>query len=241
MKKTFTAPILILLFFTFIIGKAQEPLNNDVENKRYVLVPNGLSLRKEKTLKSERITVMPLRSEVTLLKEPLGNTFEVEHIKGSMIKVLFNDTIGYCFSGYLSQLPLPKKTQSAQAYIDELKEQFSGTSFKTKPNSPDFHQGSTDTFTLPTTSWHEAYYIVCALYKIPKSLGFPNPSGPKKETIPQPDKPKKTWSSELSITRKDNTLTSINYFLRLEGFGTSITIIRLDNGFFQVEDLAYVD
>jgi len=211
------------------------------EQKYYVIAPSGLSLRKDNNLQSEKLLGMLLGSEVLLLEAAATNEIEVEHIKGGMHKISYNGQTGYAFSGYLSPIHLPKQNQATEDYLADLKEEFPEVRFKSKANDPDFHEGTTDTFTLPATSWHEAFYIVSAMYQLPKSLGFPNPSGPEQTVTEDTKKPKDAWDSFLTATRKNNSLEKIEYSYRAEGFGYTVTITRPTDTGFAVEYLGFVD
>jgi len=209
---------------------------------RYVMVPNGLSLRATNTLDSEKLAVMPFKSKVVLLEEASDKPIEVEHIKGGMHKIRYEGQTGFAFSGFLSQLPLPQEEeQSTEDYIATLKEQFPDVTFESKANDPEFHEGSTVTFTLPATNWHEAFYIVSAMYQSPKTLGFPKPSGPELETIEDPEKPQEVWDSFLTVTRENNSFKKIEYDYRAEGFGYGYDIVRESDKLFRVEYLGFVD
>jgi len=207
----------------------------------YVLAPNGLSLRKENTLDSEKLTVMPRGSAVQLLEAAPTTDIEIEHIQGGMHKVHYQGQIGYAFSGFLSPFELMEEHGNINEYINHLKEKYPSLSYESVPNGPDFHEGYTETFTLPAKHWHEAYYAVAALAYVPKTLGFPKPYGPVEETIEDPNKPEETWASDLIITRKENTLEKIVYGYRTEGFGASVTLTRQADAVFKVSYLRFVD
>ncbi|QCX01544.1 SH3 domain-containing protein [Aggregatimonas sangjinii] len=208
----------------------------------YVMVPNGLSLRADNALDSEKLAVMPFRSRVVLLQEAADTSLEVEHIKGGMHMVRYKGQTGYAFSGFLSHLPMPEEEEEGnEVYIAKLKENYSEVTFVSKPNDPDFHEGTTDTFTLPATSWHEAFYIVAAMYELPETLAFPNPSGPELETFEDPDKPQEVWDSFLTVNRENNALKKIEYYYRAEGFGYGVDIQRKSENLFQIEYLGFVD
>jgi hypothetical protein len=83
--------------------------------------------------------------------------------------------------------------------------------------------------------------LVAGIYELPKSLGFPNPKGPDKEILEEPNKPEEVWSSDMGITRTKNTLTKIVYSYRAEGFGYSVEITRPDNTDSRIEYLVFVD
>ncbi|MGB3152838.1 MAG: SH3 domain-containing protein [Maribacter sp.] len=209
--------------------------------KLYVIAPNGLSLRKENSLESQKLIGMPLGSQVLLLEKSNTANLEIEHIKGNMLKVSFDGQVGYAFSGYVSPIWLRSENEDIEAYLTKLKETFPSVSFESKRTNPDFHEGIIDTITLPASSWSEAFYLISAIYELPKSLGFPNPTGSDKELLEEPNKPEETWFSELDVERANNTLTKITYNYRTEGFGDIISLTRLESNKFQVEHIGFVD
>lgn len=258
------APLLLLLLLCISLysckDKAAKTVSQETDNskinavnpettsgevfqtqKLYVIAPNGLSLRKENSLESEKLAGMPLGSEVLLLEGNNTADLEVEHIKGSMLKVGFDGQVGYAFSGYLSPIWLRSENEDTKAHLLKLKETFPSISFESKRTDPDFHEGNIDTFTLPASTWHEAFYVVAGIYDLPKSFGFPNPSGPDKEILEEPNKPEEIWSSDLEVERANNTLTKITYGYRAEGFGYSVEITRPNTADFRIEHLAFVD
>jgi len=209
---------------------------------KYVMVPSGLSLRKSNTLDSEKLAGMPFRSRVEVLEERTETAIEVEHIKGGMHKIKYEDKVGYAFSGFLSQFPMPQEEEEGtDAYIAKLKENFSGVNYKSKSNDPDFHEGMTYTYTLPAASWSEAYYLAAAMFQFPTKLGFPGAKGADMETIEDPEKDQDTWDSFLTVEREKNKLKKINFSYRAEGYGYGIDIIRKSDELFQFEHLAFVD
>ena len=208
---------------------------------RYVIAPNGLSLRATNSLDSKKLAGMPLGSRVTLLNESYETPLEIEYIKGGMQQVQYNEQIGYAFNGYLSPIPLAEKEQATEDYLADLKTRFPEVSYESRPNDPDFHEGTTDTYTIPATTWHEAYYLVAALYRSPKTLGFPNPAGPDLELFEDPEKPDDVWDSFLTATREKNALKKIGYDYRAAGFGYGYTIERESEKLFKVVYLGFVD
>ena len=208
---------------------------------RYVLALNGLSLRKENTLGSEKLTIMPLGSAVALLEAASDTLLEVEHIKGGMHKIAYQGETGYAFSGFLGNFELPIKDEDVETYMARLKKKYPHLTYKSEDNDPDFHEGYTETFTLPANNWPEAYYATAATCHFPKRLGLPASNGPDQETMEDPEKPADAWSSYLTVTRKQNELQTIEYAYRTLGFGSLVTIERDNEKEFRVTYLRFVD
>jgi hypothetical protein len=239
----------ILLFTTGITANAKSTeasstvncTANPTATTVYVLAPNGLSLRKTKSLDSEKLAVMRLGSAVTLLEAASEISLEIEHIKGGMHKVSYNGQIGYAFSGFLGAFALRKPEEQMANYLGRLQEKYPSLSYESKNNGPNFHEGVTETFTLPANNWPKAFYAAATACAIPKSLGFPSPLGPTEETIADPEKPTDVWGSDLNITRNQNNLEKIVYGFRTEGFGSAVTIERDSDTTFRVTYLRFVD
>ncbi|MFS4492907.1 SH3 domain-containing protein [Maribacter sp. 2308TA10-17] len=253
--------ILSFLFFLLLVSlgcgeKAEKPKaqesngskeiadvpNQDSEaDSLYVLTPSGLSLRKEDNLSSEKLATMPLGSPVILLDAPAATDMAIENIEGAMLEVQYEGQRGFAFSGYLSPIRLLKEGESVEDYIADLKKTYPDISYESKANDPDFHEGTTDTFVLPVSQWHEAYYIVSAMYGIPKSLGFPNPEGAAKTVTEDPKKPADVWDSFIATEREGNSLKKIEYSHRAEGFGYGVDMVRKSPNSFLVSYLGFVD
>ncbi len=217
------------------------PQSQKVHKSMFVIAPNGLSLRKENAINSERLLLMPLGREVRVLEEVTDDSLTIENIRGAMLKIEYQGNKGFSFSGYLSPFPLPNKGQSIAGYADKLKKLFPDVSFSSKPTDPDFHEGTIDTFRLPARSWSEAFFMAFAIYQLPKSFGFPDSKGVAQETIEEPTKPTEAWSSFMTITRTENNFKSIEYAYRAEGFGYRMLLTRPNENSFEIEYLSFID
>jgi len=82
---------------------------------------------------------------------------------------------------------------------------------------------------LPTEKWHEAFYIAAELFDIPKSFAFPNPKGSNEETVSENNPKSGTWTSLLTVNRKNDVLEKINYAYSTEGFKYNVTITKEGN------------
>lgn len=207
----------------------------------YVMASSGLSLRKENTTTSDKLAVLPYGSLVTVYPQTTQAAISVEHIEGTMQPITFNGLEGYCFSGYLSRYPMPVKGVSVEDYLAQLKAKNAAVTYEQKENGPDFHEGYSETITLPTAKWHEGYYIAQNLFDTPKSLAFPNPKGIPSETIEAPTKPKEVWTSDLLVKRTNNKLDTITYRFRGEGSGHGFIITKPDSEKLKIERYVFVD
>ncbi len=222
-----------------LIAQEQEKI---LENAYfYVMVPNGLSLRKLDQLDSEKITTMPYGSKVKQTSAIYTVDMTVENIPGSMMEINYNGDVGYAFNGYLSAFPMPKKDEQPEDYIKSIKEQFPNASFSQKDTPEDFHDGYINEITLPTSSWHEAFYTTMALCHIPKSFGFPGLEGDDKEIISEKNPEEGTWTSDLTINRTNNSLEQISYSYRTEGYGVNVAITEGEDNLMHIEYLVFVD
>lgn len=192
----------------------------------YVTAASGLTLREHNNLNSEKLGVMPYGTKIKVITPETEETMNVGGIKGGMHKVEFNEKTGYAFNGYLSKFFPPEEDIKAKIYAEDLKAQFPKVSFTETTGGTASKPTNTETLLLPTENWHEAFYIAAELFNIPKSFAFPNPKGSNEETVKEKDPKSGTWTSQLTINRKENTLEKINYAYRTEGFGYTITITK---------------
>ncbi len=146
-----------------------------------------------------------------------------------MHQIEYNQKTGYAFNGYLSKFFPPEEDINAKIYADDLKGQFPEVSFTETSGGTASKPTNTETLVLPTDKWHEAFYIAAELFDIPKSFAFPNPKGSNEETVKEKDPKSGTWTSQLTVNRKNNNLEKINYDYRTEGYGYSVDIIQEGN------------
>jgi hypothetical protein len=192
----------------------------------YVTAPSGLSLREFNNLNSERLANMPYGTKVKVIKAEENATMTLAGVKGAMDEVEFNHKTGFAFTGYLSKFFPPERDISAKGYAAGLKKSFPKVHFTESTGGTASAPAHTETIMLPTTSWHEAYFIGQRLFDFPKEFTFPNPKGENEETIFD-GKPKKgVWKSELQITRNANELQQIEYVYGSEKFDLTITIAQ---------------
>ena len=199
----------------------------------YVTAGSGLSLREFNNLNSDKIAKMPYGTKVKVITSEEKNTMTVGGIKGGMHEVEFNHKTGFAFNGYLSKLFPPEKEMNAKGYADELKLQFPKVTYAETIEGTASMPINTETLVIPTNQWHEAYFIAKRLFDIPSEFGFPNPKG-KEEQIIKDSKPKKdVWTSELRVTRKNNTLETIEYIYTAKKFSSKVSVVK-DGEFMKV-------
>ncbi|PVW15248.1 SH3 domain-containing protein [Marixanthomonas spongiae] len=195
----------------------------------YVTASSGLTLREHNNLNSEKMGVMPYGTKVKVITPETEETMTVGGLKGGMHQVEFNQKTGYAFNGYLSKFFPPEEDLKAKIYAEDLKAQFLDVSFNETSGGTASKPTNTEILSLPTDNWHEAFYIAAELFDIPKSFAFPNPKGSPEETVKENNPKSGTWTSQLTVNRKDNTLEKINYEYRAKGFGYEVTITKEGN------------
>lgn len=206
----------------------------------YVTAASGLTLREHNNLNSEKLGVMPYGTKLKVITPELVETMNVGGIKGGMHQVEFNHKKGYAFNGYLSKFFPPEEDINAKIYAEDLKSEFPKVAFTETKGGTATKPTNTETLLLPTDKWHEAFYIAAELFDIPKSFAFPNPKGKEEEVVKEKDPKSGTWTSQLTVNRKDNTLQKINYSYRTEGFGYTVTISQKES-MMQLERTEIVD
>ena len=195
----------------------------------YVTASSGLTLREHNNLNSEKLGVMPYGTKVKVIAPEDEETMNIGGIKGGMHQIEYNQKTGYAFNGYLSKFFPPEEDIKAKIYAEDLKGQFPEVSFTETTGGTASNPSNTQTLLLPTKNWHEAFYIAAQLFDMPKSFAFPNPKGSNEETIKEKDPKSGTWTSQLTVNRKDNSLEKINYAYSTEGFGYGVTITKDEN------------
>lgn len=204
------------------IGDAENPSAQYL----YVTAPSGLTLREYNNLNSDKLARMPYGTRVEVLTSEENATMTVGGIRGAMNEVAFNHQKGFAFTGYLSKFFPPEPNINAKIYADDLQQLFPIVSFSETIGGTVSEPVNTQTLSLPTTQWHEAFFIAQRLFDFPKEFAFPNQKGTNSETLFD-GKPKKgIWKSELQITRKDNTLEKIEYVYGSETFDSTVSIVQ---------------
>jgi hypothetical protein len=192
----------------------------------YVTAYSGLSLREFNNLNSEKLAKMPYGTKVKILNHEKNLTMDVGGIKGGMNEVEFNHKKGFAFNGYLSKFFPPEKDSKAKIYAEELKTFFPSVVYSESVGGTASKPENTETLILPTTQWHEAFFVAQRLFDFPKEFDFPNPKGKDEQTI-KDSKPKKDiWTSELHINRTEDELQKIEYIYTSKGFGKTVTITK---------------
>ncbi|MAP55751.1 SH3 domain-containing protein [Altibacter sp.] len=192
----------------------------------YVTASSGLTLRQHDNLNSEKLAVMPYGTKVKVISEEKETTMTVGGIKGGMHQVEYNQHTGYAFNGYLSRFFPPEEDMRPNAYAEALKAQFPNVSFSETTGGTASNPSNTATLLLPTTQWHEGFYIAKQLFDIPTEFAFPNPKGSNEEVVKQTKPKSGAWASELQVNRQNDRLEKITYSYRAEGFGYTVTITQ---------------
>jgi hypothetical protein len=192
----------------------------------YVTAYSGLSLREFNNLNSEKLAKMPYGTKVKVLTTEKNLTMDVGGIKGGMNEVEFNHKKGFAFNGYLSKFFPPERDSKAKIYAEELKTFFPAVVYSESVGGTASKPENTETLILPSTQWHEAFFVAQRLFDFPKEFDFPNPKG-KDEQVIKDSKPKKNiWTSELRVNRTEDELQKIEYQYTSKGFGKTVTITK---------------
>jgi hypothetical protein len=203
----------------------------------YVTATTGLSLREYANLQSEKLAVMPFGTRVKVIASEKNPTMKVGEIKGGMDEIEYNQKKGFAFNGFLSRYFPPEKGISAKRYVEKLKESFSKVVYSETTGGTASKPINSEVLALPNTQWHEAFYMAQQLYNFPKEFKFPSSKGKEfqilKEKKHQKDTSNKlstsSWTSELQISRKEDTFTKIEYVYKNKGFSKTVTIVKVDD------------
>jgi hypothetical protein len=241
MKKVAFSLLIAVCFFVILACKNETKDSAIEENQElaeaesekssypeflYVTASSGLTLREFNNLQSNKLAVMPYGTKVKIITPEKNSTMDVGGIKGGMDEVEYNHKKGFAFNGYMSKFFPPEEDIKAKNYAEELKAQFPGVNYSEITGGTASNPSTTETITLPTDQWHEAFYIAKELFNIPTSFAFPDPKGSNEEIVKENNPKKGIWSSELTIKRSNDELQKINYSYRTEGFGYTVTITK---------------
>ncbi|MAN59618.1 MAG: hypothetical protein CMC08_07260 [Flavobacteriaceae bacterium] len=240
MKKAVSI-FIAFLFVSFLIGckdaetethipadgfALSEPETETLPDFLYVSAPSGLTLRQHNNLNSEKLAVMPYCTKVRVVGPETEKTMTVGGIEGGMHEVEFNHKTGFAFSGYLSQFFPPEEDIKPRAYAEALREKHPKVTFNETSGGTASSPTNTAMLGLPTTQWHEAFFIATELFGIPKNFAFPQPKGSASETVQDTKKPKNTMESELVVTRNNDQIQKIEYRYRAKGYGYDVSIVK---------------
>lgn len=99
--------LIVFLTLTFFSGSLLSHNNPVPEKSNRVYAHSGLKLRIEPSTHSEVIKVIPYGDRVTVL-ETHDEQQRIEWMNGNWVKVAYDNTEGYIFGGFISDLPMPK-------------------------------------------------------------------------------------------------------------------------------------
>lgn len=106
-----------LAFFSSLLVAQEKAFR--VGETAIVFALNGLKLRENPTAKSDSLTILPYGAKAKVV-DITYETFVIEHRLGRWVKVNYKDKTGYLFTGYLTNLPLPKIDWKKHNCIDEV-------------------------------------------------------------------------------------------------------------------------
>jgi hypothetical protein len=195
----------------------------------YVTASSGLSLREFNNLNSERLAKMPYGTKVKVIVPENKLTMNVGGIRGGMNEVEFNQKKGFAFNGYLSKFFPPERDAKVKGYAEELQVYFPDVSYIESIGGIASNPSNTETLSLPTTLWHEAFFVAQQLFDFPKEFDYPDPKGKDKQVIQYTKSEDKGWKNQLEVTRTDNELEKIEYIHESQKFDSIITIVKDEN------------
>lgn len=211
------------------LALANTPIEETSPQYLYVTAYSGLSLREFNNLSSEKLAKMPYGTKVKVITPETENTMTVGGIKGGMHEIEFNHKTGFAFNGYLSKFFPPEINSNAKGYAEELKALFPKVVYSESVGGTASKPINTESILLPTTEWHEAFFVAQRIFDFPKDFDFPNPKGKDVEIIKDKKPVKDVWTSELRVARIDNTLEKIEYVYKTKNFGYTVTISQYEN------------
>jgi hypothetical protein len=212
---------------TFALAKSESKDDPFIETESaylYVTASTGLSLREYANLQSKKLAVMPYGTKLRVIDAESNPTMNISGIIGGMDQVEYNHKTGYAFNGYLSRFFPPDQDISAKGYALELNKHFPDVSYTEAVGGSVSTPTNTETISLPTQKWHEAFFIAKQLFELPGEFKFPKPDGNDLEIIKDSKPKKNSWVSELRISRKNNNFEKIEYIYSCKGFSKLVSI-----------------
>jgi hypothetical protein len=211
------------------IALADTVIEESTPEYLYVTANSGLSLREFNNLNSERLGKMPYGTKVKVISSEKNLTMNVGGIRGGMNEVEFNQRKGFAFNGYLSKFFPPERDIKVKGYADELQAYFPEVVYTESVGGSASKPSNTETLSLPTTLWHEAFFVAQQLFDFPKEFDYPNPTGKDKQVIQSSKSKDRGWKNQLEVTRLDNALERIEYVYEAQKFDSKITIVQDGN------------
>ena len=235
MKKIIILSVMAALSFSPCEGQTEDQSVNSQQVKSlYVTAPGGLSLREYNNLNSTKLAIMPYGTKIDVVALELNNTMRIKGVRGGMHQVLYNNKVGFAFSGYLSELFPPENGSSAKIYIEDLKFSHPNASFLSCTGGTYSQPTLTETILIPTKQWNEAFLIAQKLYNIPSEFGMPNPRGRNAQTFKSKNE-SDTFMSQLRVIREDDSFVEIVYFNATDTFGSFIKIKQHGDSMMELE------
>jgi hypothetical protein len=211
------------------IALADTTIKESTPEFLYVTAFSGLSLREYNNLNSDRIAKIPYGTKVKVIVTEDKFTMNVGGIRGGMNEIEFNRKKGFAFNGYLSKFFPPERDIKVRGYAEELQEYFPEVGYTESVGGSASKPSNTETIALPTTLWHEAFFVAQQLFDLPKEFEYPTPKGKDKQVIQYSKSKDRSWKNQLEVTRIDNDLDKIEYVIESQKFDSTITIIKDGN------------
>ncbi len=211
------------------IALADTTIEESTPEYLYVTASSGLSLREYNNLNSDRLAKMPYGTKVKVIAPEKNLTMSVGGISGGMNEVEFNQKKGFAFNGYLSKFFPPETDIKVKGYAEELQTYFPEVRFTESVGGSASKPSNTETLTLPTSLWHEAFFVAQQLFDFPKEFDYPNSKGKDKQVIQYTKSKNRGWKNQLEVTRTDNKLEKIEYLYESQKFDSTITIVKDGN------------
>lgn len=105
----------LLIFFHAIIGE-EKVRTGEIH---YVLINEGAFLFEDSVLSDKKVKKLEYGSKIEVLTGEKKRSYTINGLIGNIVKVKYEDSIGYTFDGYLSKFPPPDRNcKNLQEYVD---------------------------------------------------------------------------------------------------------------------------
>ncbi len=146
----------------------------------YVAAKNGLRMRENAGLASEKLKIVDYGGKVEIEANNASDPILVSGIKAPMVKVFRGIDEGYMFKGYLSSIPVPKIGTGLEDYANSLRDKNINARY-TYNLSPDELEAD-EILKLPVDNFQEAFLLGQRLDFFNCDFELPNPDNPVEMT-----------------------------------------------------------
>lgn len=146
----------------------------------YVVAKNGLRMRENAGLASEKLKVVDYGGKVEIEENNTSDPIVLSGLKAPMVKVFRGVDEGYMFKGYLSSIPVPKIGIALEDYANSLKDKNINAHYSYKLSADEME--ADEILKLPADNFQEAFLLGQRLDFFDCEFELPDPDNPVEMT-----------------------------------------------------------